>query len=420
MDSPYQQENNNRSDLKRLKVNAQITALITLIEFLGNLTMVLHLVLVKSNLYSSVIHIMVVYSIISPYALLSNTYSNKNRIIATGWKNIFKNLLGVKDKSVDDSIIHHNNRSDKERIESNDGFSNSCGTKMISAEESVGAKKRLVIKNPWFKEKSLSNKESYIETCTKLFKNKNKKEIFEQRKSSIFIITPPARCFSRKSKIGNEDTTFEVKGNVKSRMTPCPITNDVKVDIDDVAQGNSLTASEDPLNVSLSNYHQPYLSSKIINEEECKLAALQTREHLILQMIHNVQDEPKYLKDFKSLILFEEQRQKGIILSQSELNNEFILEPALSDGRKKGKCKGIQSHSRKGKSSSSSKNQNEMRENCNENDDQLRIQLLSTPRKRKILRKKLLNKYHESDDSDESMKSLIEKLIILEEGFIVN
>ena len=61
-----------------------------------------------------------------------------------------------------------------------------------------------------------------------------------------------------------------------------------------------------------------------------------------------------------------------------------------------------------------------MRENCNENDDQLRIQLLSTPRKRKILRKKLLNKYHESDDSDESMKSLIEKLIILEEGFIVN
>ena len=426
MDSPHRQENKNQSDLKRLEVNAQITALITLIEFLGNLTMVLHLVFVKSNLYSSMIHIMVVYSIISPYALLSNTYNNKNRIIAAGWRNIFKNFLGMKDNSDKDSIIHQDNGSDKERIESNNGFSNSCGTKMLPAEECVEAKKRLVIKNAWSKEKCQSNKDSYIASCSKNFNNRNKKKIFEKRKSSIFIITPPPRCFFRKSKIGNEDSTYEVKSNIKSRMTPCPISKVAKNDIDDSTRTNPSIYSEEKSlfpDASLTHYHCSYLRPKTKTEKECKLAALQTREHLLLQMIHDIQDEPKYLKDFTCLILFEEQRQKGIILSQMELNHEFILEPALIDGHEKGKCKGIKSHSRKGVndlSSSGNKNQNDMRENCNHNDGHLRIRLLGTPRQRKIQRKKLLNKYHESDDSDESMKSLIDELIVLEEGFIVN
>ena len=89
--------------MKRLKVNAQITALTTFIEFVGNITMVLHLYFAESNAYASFIHTMAFYLIVIPYAFLMNTNDNKWRIIDSGWRNIFKNLIGMKSNQLNNS-----------------------------------------------------------------------------------------------------------------------------------------------------------------------------------------------------------------------------------------------------------------------------------------------------------------------------
>ena len=126
MNIPHLQNDSKHIDIKRLKVNAQITALITLIEFLGNLTLFLHLYFVESNPWTSTIHGMVFYNIMGPYALLSNTNDNKNRIIDTGWGSIFKNLLGIKQESIKDSTDDSKEKSDtgQENINCNSSNSN--------------------------------------------------------------------------------------------------------------------------------------------------------------------------------------------------------------------------------------------------------------------------------------------------------
>ena len=55
MNIPHLQNDSKHIDIRRLKVNAQITALITLIEFLGNLTLLLHLYFVESNPWTATI-----------------------------------------------------------------------------------------------------------------------------------------------------------------------------------------------------------------------------------------------------------------------------------------------------------------------------------------------------------------------------
>ena len=86
-------------NLKRMQVNAQITATTTILEFLGHFTYIIHLKLAKGSNLANSIHFEAVYAILIPYALLMNTSDNKDRIIEAGWKNIFRNILGIKSNS---------------------------------------------------------------------------------------------------------------------------------------------------------------------------------------------------------------------------------------------------------------------------------------------------------------------------------
>ena len=82
--------------MRKLQVNAQITAVISSIEFIF---FIAHIVGVSAaggtNPGTGIIVMlmyMVLFMIILPYAYLMNTSFNKNRIIEQGWLNVVKNI----------------------------------------------------------------------------------------------------------------------------------------------------------------------------------------------------------------------------------------------------------------------------------------------------------------------------------------
>ena len=88
-------------DMKKVLVNAQVTGATSFIE-LG--MTVLHVILLKvyqgTNLYN-LLEVMIVYDILLPYAFLMNTSHNKKRIVESGWNNVFKNIVGMANNSVE-------------------------------------------------------------------------------------------------------------------------------------------------------------------------------------------------------------------------------------------------------------------------------------------------------------------------------
>ena len=83
-------------DMKKMKVNSQVTAIITIIEVLGNLTfMFTWTFITKFAAYTTLLQGMGLYFVILPYAFLMNTSQNKNRIVEEGWVPILKNIFRI-------------------------------------------------------------------------------------------------------------------------------------------------------------------------------------------------------------------------------------------------------------------------------------------------------------------------------------
>ena len=169
-----------RNNLKKWKVSAQITAATTMVEFLGHLTFVIHLKLANGSNLASAIHFEAIYAILIPYTLLKNTSDNKNRIIEAGWKNIFKNILGIKDNSAiepspgndsskskvtaevnDDSTINQE-RSNTNKTVTSSNVQNNTETEKYDilgeTSSTIAASKvphnKKIMQNSWFEEKS--------------------------------------------------------------------------------------------------------------------------------------------------------------------------------------------------------------------------------------------------------------------------
>ena len=67
----------------------------TILELLGNVTLVILIVIFKASTLPTVIHSIICYSILLPHAFIMNTSHNKNRVIEYGWKNVLRNLVGM-------------------------------------------------------------------------------------------------------------------------------------------------------------------------------------------------------------------------------------------------------------------------------------------------------------------------------------
>ena len=102
--------------MKKLQVNAQVTYFTSLLELFGNATIVVHVVYTKSATFSTLIHNMIFYCILSPYVFLTNTSDNKYRIVEYGWKNVIRNLfrnISAPDKRVQLSMNNSRYESNK-------------------------------------------------------------------------------------------------------------------------------------------------------------------------------------------------------------------------------------------------------------------------------------------------------------------
>ena len=99
-------------NLRKVKVNAQVTAMISFSEILGFLIITVISTSLKSSTAGEIMFPLL-QNIILPYAFIINTRENKNNVIEQGWKNVLQNTLNIgsssqacstksDDKNVDD------------------------------------------------------------------------------------------------------------------------------------------------------------------------------------------------------------------------------------------------------------------------------------------------------------------------------
>ena len=81
------------SDLKKVRVNAQVTAINTIIEMTFSVTYIIVLAVMKGTSLVSYVYAQLYYNILLPTIFLSNTSDNKFRIVELGWKNVLKNII---------------------------------------------------------------------------------------------------------------------------------------------------------------------------------------------------------------------------------------------------------------------------------------------------------------------------------------
>ena len=79
--------------MRKILVNAHVTAITTFLELCGNVTFIVHLAITKGPTLTTITHAMMVKLIFMPYAFLMNTSHNKERILESGWKNVFRNIF---------------------------------------------------------------------------------------------------------------------------------------------------------------------------------------------------------------------------------------------------------------------------------------------------------------------------------------
>ena len=97
---------------KKIRVNAQVTFMISILEMIGFVIGIVVVVIFKTTTLPVIINSMILYLILLPRAFLMNTSHNKSRIIEHGWENILRNTLGLSPKNPSP-----NSNQERERVE---------------------------------------------------------------------------------------------------------------------------------------------------------------------------------------------------------------------------------------------------------------------------------------------------------------
>ena len=92
-----------RNDMRTLLINAQVKAMIALLETVSNIVSIIMLWFTVRASFGTLLQLMTLYLVVLPYASLMNTSDNKERVITNGWKSVFRNLLWRKSNT---AILH--------------------------------------------------------------------------------------------------------------------------------------------------------------------------------------------------------------------------------------------------------------------------------------------------------------------------
>ena len=79
--------------MKKIKINSQITAMTSLLEFLSNVALIIHVFLTKYTTFSTMIHGMILYCVVLPNVSLLRSDKDKTRLIEKGWMNTIMESL---------------------------------------------------------------------------------------------------------------------------------------------------------------------------------------------------------------------------------------------------------------------------------------------------------------------------------------
>ena len=101
-----------KQNMKKLKVNTEVTAMTTILEFLGHCVIGFLFWLMEGfTEFITLASIMQLHFVILSYVFLMNTEFNKNRILNQGWANVLRNITPFCKKTNSNSV---NNQSTQE------------------------------------------------------------------------------------------------------------------------------------------------------------------------------------------------------------------------------------------------------------------------------------------------------------------
>ena len=159
-----------------MKVNAQITAMTTALEFIGGLSYLIHLAISKGTNLASFIHFQSIYFILVPYAFLMNTSDNKFRVIQNGWRSVFRNIVG---KQVTVGEVEQSNAASDKIVTRNKPSTQKENTNTNHQKLMAGTKtccRAIKIENA--QNVSQMDISSIVDTCTEQFgSGNNRKQI---------------------------------------------------------------------------------------------------------------------------------------------------------------------------------------------------------------------------------------------------
>ena len=132
-----------------MHVNAQVTAVTTMMEFTGNcINYIIFLVLGGHVNFISYALYMLLYFIILSYAFLMNTRYNKNRIIEYGWINVLKNISGRNGRN---KVLAHNNvtpsfevNQNTSKLKDDDGKIGISGASIVSSNQILTSQENIL------------------------------------------------------------------------------------------------------------------------------------------------------------------------------------------------------------------------------------------------------------------------------------
>ena len=119
--------------MRKVRISSQVTALISLFEFIGGVSHVIIFAYCKRTSFVSLINDVTIFFILLPYTFLMNSSVNRNRIVEYGWRNVLKNIFGKPNGFLlNDNSAIHNGANANEANENENKFATSKSMNKVS------------------------------------------------------------------------------------------------------------------------------------------------------------------------------------------------------------------------------------------------------------------------------------------------